>query len=133
KRQASTRTRAVPGTVSVSAYSAAARKRGAARTSAMAIAVRDDRISLALLLAPFLIVALSLGGERAVRQFMSRAPQFIAAAQPPVSRPPPMRSATPMVPAALQDPQTPQLPSLALLELLPPVLPSLALLELPPP
>ena len=63
---------------------------------------RDDRLALALLLAPFLIVALSLGAERAARQIIARAPQFIAAAQPPAARPgaPPLPTAP--VPAAAE-------------------------------
>lgn len=48
---------------------------------------RDERLVLALLFAPFLIVGLWLGVEHAARQIAARAPQFIAAAQPPLSRP----------------------------------------------
>jgi len=121
----------VPGTVFVSA-SASVRRAAAARASATALPEREDRVALALLLAPFLIVALSLGVERGVRQFFTNAPQFIAAAQPPhpgaIASPATVRP----VPVAVQKPAAPQppLPSLALLEL---PLPSLALLELPPP
>jgi uncharacterized protein YijF (DUF1287 family) len=131
-RNANERTRAVPGVVAVSA-SATVRRTGAARASATAVTEREDRIALALLLAPFLIVALSLGVERAVRQFLVRAPQFIAAAQPPrpKSIAPPIT--TQPLPVAVQKPvASPPLPALALLKLLPPPLPSLALLELPP-
>lgn len=101
----------------------------------MAVAAWDDRVSLALLLAPFLIVALSLGGERAVRQFLVRAPQFVVAAQPPRHTPAVSPSAAKPQPVALQKPVAPPplLPSLALLELPPPPLPSLARLEIPPP
>ena len=101
-----------------------------------AIARRDDRFALALLLAPFLIVAVSLGIERTARQIIARAPQFIAAAQPPSTwqRPPP--APAPKVAAAQRDiiePPAPALPSLALLmEPPPPALPSLALLMEPP-
>jgi len=130
-QNAAVRTRAVPGTVSVSAYTAARRK-GGGRTAA-ATAALDDRLSLALLLAPFLIVALSLGGERTVRHFVARAPQFIAAAQPPRPVPPESAPATRPQPVGLQTPVAPPppLPSLALLDIPPPPLPELGLLELP--
>ncbi|MGE0765158.1 MAG: DUF1287 domain-containing protein [Hyphomicrobiaceae bacterium] len=126
--------------------------------SAVALAAGDDRISLALLLAPFLIVAFSLGGERALRQIIARAPQFIAAAQPPRSpavahprvapQPPvpvshrepvaPLRSAPARHSApqpALARPDVPlqSLPKLRLVELPPPLLPTLTRLALPPP
>ncbi len=108
--------------------------------------MRDDRIALALLLAPFLIIALSLGAERTARQIMARAPQFIAAAKPPGSTTgPPAPATQPARTAALNPvlaviPETksiappPVLPALALLiEPPPPVLPALALLMEPPP
>jgi len=46
---------------------------------------RDDRMVLALLLAPFLIVGLSLGVERTARHVASRAPHYIEAARPSTS------------------------------------------------
>ncbi len=114
--------------------------------------MRDDRIALALLLAPFLIIALSLGAERAARQIMERAPQFLAAAEPPgvtpapgpaTSRPTRTAALIPVLPqpppplpalALLLEPPPPPLPALALLlEPPPPPLPALALLLEPPP
>lgn len=44
---------------------------------------RDDRLVLAVLLAPFLIIAMWLGAERSARQLISRAPAPIAAETSP--------------------------------------------------
>ncbi|MEZ5817326.1 MAG: DUF1287 domain-containing protein [Hyphomicrobiaceae bacterium] len=114
----------------------------------------DDRLSFALLLAPFLIVALSLGAERAAHQLIASAPQLFAASRPwrapavppPITSPAPaaLQKAVPQgivatpVPAHKKSPPQalppPVLPSLALLlEPPPPVLPSLALLREPRP
>jgi uncharacterized protein YijF (DUF1287 family) len=125
------------------------------------IATGDDRFALTLLLAPFLIVALSLGAERTARQLVVNAPQFIAAAQPlsaglralPEAAPPPlparqerMAALSPPLPASRDRAPTPSLapparqiepltlrPLGLLVEPPPPPLPSRALLEEPAP
>ncbi|MGE3917862.1 MAG: hypothetical protein AB7F78_19375, partial [Hyphomicrobiaceae bacterium] len=122
-------------------------------------ATRDDSLPLALLLAPFLIIAFSLGLERAGRQLVAQLPPLVVAVErmaaperlPPAvavapdarrlasidtSLSPPSTPVPPVLPslALLMEPPPPVLPSLALLmEPPPPVLPSLALLMEPPP
>jgi uncharacterized protein YijF (DUF1287 family) len=135
-------TRAVPGTVAVFARSASKRRPHAAQ-AAVSVPDREDRLVLALLLAPFLIVALSLAGERLARQIMSAAPPLITAAQPPRSAlPPPARhpptvvslqrpapAPAPAEPPAVAPREPVPLPALALL--VEPPLPALALLMEP--
>ncbi len=159
RAEGQSRIRAVPGTIAISAQAGAIRRSaatagpsglrgafgGGVGSRVIAGPMRDDRIALALLLAPFLIIALSLGAERTARQIMARAPQFIAAAKPPGSTTgPPAPATQPARTAALNPvlaviPETksiappPVLPALALLiEPPPPVLPALALLMEPP-
>ncbi|MDX2155947.1 MAG: DUF1287 domain-containing protein [Hyphomicrobiaceae bacterium] len=114
----------------------------------------DDRFALAVLLAPFLIVALSLGAERSINRLLAQAPRLVIAAKAPApaARPPsisaadraelPVKSATgervamvdPAVrPGTVGKAPAPPLPGLALLIEPPaPPLPGLALLIEPP-
>ena len=165
RTEGSTVARAVPGTIAISAQAAAVRRATAAARAtggpqpvggragplAIAVALRDDRIALALLLTPFLIMALLLGAERTVRYTVSRTPQFIAADQPSggvmastapagqtervAALSPVISAITPVAPAIRPLAPPPPLPGLALLiEAPPPPLPGLALLiEAPPP
>ncbi len=126
-----------------------------ARALSFAEIADDDRFALGVLLAPFLIIALSLGAERGVRHLARQMPSLIIAAQPsaetavPNAMPPvavDLSRAQPSPPservAALDtavpkpvvvEPPAPPLPSLALLIEPPaPPLPSLALLIEPP-
>jgi uncharacterized protein YijF (DUF1287 family) len=138
------RARSVPGIVAVRA-----KTRG--RSVAISSPDRDDRLALALLLAPFVIVALSLVAERTARQFIASTPRVVVSAQYPepaktqsVAVPtPPVRiwslnPASPPAPlpdlALLLEPPPAPLPDLALLLEPPPApLPDLALLLEPPP
>jgi len=165
RTEGSTVARAVPGTIAISAQAAAVRRATAAARAtggpqpvggragplAIAVALRDDRIALALLLTPFLIMALLLGAERTVQYTVSRTPQFIAADQPSggvmastapagqtervAALSPVISAITPVAPAIRPLAPPPPLPGLALLiEAPPPPLPGLALLiEAPPP
>ena len=138
--------RAVAGTTLVRASSVSVRH---ARTQATSVAARDDRFALALLLLPFLIVALSLGAERSTRQLLAGSPAIVTAAREfgrtltpaPVAERPERVAAIDLsrVPAPLPspsmivEPPALPLPSLALI-VEPPALPlpSLALIVEPP-
>ena len=115
-----------------------------AKTGALPIApssARDDRLIFALLLAPFLILAVSLMAERAARHMLARAPGETVAAhsatpgatQQSIPKAPEASPVTPLPSLALLQLPAPPLPVLSLLDLPPPPLPVLALLDLPPP
>jgi uncharacterized protein YijF (DUF1287 family) len=94
------RSRAVPGTIAVYARRAGPRKSilplawatayPQSTPLGMATAERDDRLAISLILAPFLIVALSLGAERSIQQLLAHWPAMITASQPPETRPDPL-------------------------------------------
>ncbi len=134
--------RAVAGTTLVRRSQAPARH---ARPHTARAMQRDDRFALSLLLMPFLIVAVSLGAERTLRQLLAGAPALVTAERGSERRLPPSALADrperiaaidasrvpPAVPSL--DLPAPQLPSLALI-VEPPALPmpSLALIVEPP-
>jgi uncharacterized protein YijF (DUF1287 family) len=118
----------------------------------MATAERDDRLAISLILAPFLIVALSLGAERSIQQLLAHWPAMITASQPPETRPDPLplverdvtRNATAIEdtsqtgprlstePALIVEPPQPPLAELELIVEPPqPPLAELALLDIP--
>ncbi|MFV0297050.1 MAG: DUF1287 domain-containing protein, partial [Hyphomicrobiaceae bacterium] len=122
-----------------------ARAASGVQTLALRDVVGEDWSALALLLAPFLLVALSLGMERSVRPFLQHIPEQVVASKAPepssalpASNPASQGAMSPprVLPrlALLVEPPPPVLPRLALLvEPPPPVLPRLALLVEPPP
>ena len=142
----------VAGTVAISAARAKAARRAMAqdtirprpsksnlarisphhRAAAQAIARDDDRMALALLLAPFLIIALSLVAERNLRDVIVRVPAAITSSSetaPAASRPgaPAMASLERREPFP---PPAPPLPSLSLS--IEPPLPPMSTLMAPP-
>lgn len=79
----------------------------AASTVRTVTAQRDERFSLALLLAPFMIVAASLAGQQALRTVMAGHDAIVSARLDPTT--PPLAPATP--PALAPDPSTEVRPS----------------------
>lgn len=142
----------VAGTVAISAARAKAARRAMAqdtirprpsksniarinprhRAAAQAIARDDDRIALALLLAPFLIIALSLVAERNLRDVIVRVPAAITSSSetaPAASRP----GAPAMASLERRDPFPPPAPPLPSLSLsIEPPLPPMSTLMDPP-